>query len=232
MAVLDRLLADLRAIFAARLTTLVVYGRHATNSAPPGLPIHSLALVDEVEFADLDACARAAGGWHSDGLAVPLIMGQREFSRSLDSFPVEFGAIIASHRVIYGDDPFGGMAVAEQDLRRAIELDIKGHLLHLREAYIERRGEPAAVARLVEASAAALRTLAANVARLDGEPAGTPAALAAHLTSRLGDTHGRTLSSVLALGESGMGVSDGARLFPAYLTAVEALASYVDAWKR
>ncbi len=124
------------------------------------------------------------------------------------------------------------MAVAEQDLRRAIELDIKGHLLHLREAYIERRGEPAAVARLVEASAAALRTLAANVARLDGEPAGTPAALAAHLTSRLGDTHGRTLSSVLALGESGMGVSDGARLFPAYLAAVEALASYVDAWKR
>ena len=100
------------------------------------------------------------------------MIGRREFARSLDVFPLEFGAIISSHRVVFGDDPFQGLAVKDQDVRRACEIDVKGHLLHLRESYVESRGELSAVARLVEASAAALRTLAGNVARLDGAVAG------------------------------------------------------------
>jgi hypothetical protein len=165
MGPVDRLLADLRAIFAARLTSLVIYGRHADGSAPASLPIHTLALVDDVSVGDLEGCARVAARWHGDGLAVPLIIGRREFARSLDVFPLEFGAIIADHRVVFGADPFTGLAVNEQDVRRACEIDVKGHLLHLREAFIESRGEPGQIGLLVEASAAALRSLCANVAR-------------------------------------------------------------------
>lgn len=230
MAAVDRLLADLRAIFAARLISLVVYGPHAAGTAPPSLPLHTLALVDDVGFADLEACARGAAGWQAGGLAVPLVIGRREFARSLDVFPLEFGAILAEHRVVFGGDPFEGLAVNERDVRRACEIDVRGHLLHLREAYIESRGDVEQVGRLVEASAAALRALGANVARLDGQPSTPPAALAAFLASRLGPVHGRTLATVLGLGESPLPAGDAARSFPAYLAATEALASYVDAW--
>ena len=228
MGPVDRLLADLRAIFAARLTSVVVYGRHAAGTASTDLPIHTLALVDDIGFADLDACARQARRWQADGLAVPLMIGRREFARSLDVFPLEFGAIINSYRAVFGDDPFHGLAVKDQDVRRACEIDVKGHLLHLRESYIESRGELSAVARLVEASAAALRTLAGNVARLDGQ---SPSALASHLTATLGPVHGRTLATVLALGDMPLAPADAARIFPDYLAAAEALAWYVDAWK-
>ena len=214
MGAVDRLLADLRVIFAARLTSLVVYGRHAAGTASPDVPIHTLALVDDIGFADLEACARQARRWQADGLAVPLMIGRREFARSLDVFPLEFGAIISSHRVVFGDDPFQGLTVKDQDVRRACEIDVKGHLLHLRESYVESRGELSAVARLVEASAAALRTLAGNVARLDGQSPASPAALAAHLTTALGSVHGRTLATVLALGDTPLAPGDAARIFP------------------
>jgi hypothetical protein len=231
MGAVDRLLADLRVIFSTRLMSLVVYGHHAAGTASSSTPIHTLALVDDVGFADLDACARQAGRWQGDGLAVPLMIGRREFARSLDVFPLEFGAIILHHRVVFGDDPFHGLAVKDQDVRRACEIDVKGHVLHLREAYVERRGEIAAVTKLVEASAAALRTLASNVARLDGQSGTSPAALASHLTTALGPAHGRTLATVLALGDTPLAPGDAARIFPDYLAAAEALAWYVDAWK-
>ena len=231
MGPVDRLLADLRVIFAARLTSLVVYGRHAAGTASSDLPIHTLTLVDDIGVADLEGCARLARRWQSDGLAVPLMISRREFARSLDVFPLEFGAIISSHRVVFGDDPFDGLTVKDQDVRRACEIGVKGHLLHLREGYVESHGELSAVARLVEASAAALRTLAGNVARLDGQSPATPAALAAHLTTALGPAHGRVLATVLALGGTPLAPADAARLFPDYLAAAEALAWYVDAWK-
>ncbi len=231
MGSVDRLLADLRVIFAGRLASLVIYGRHAAGTASPDQPTHTLALVDDIGLADLEACARQAGRWQADGLAVPLMIGRREFARSLDVFPLEFGAIINSHHVVVGDDPFEGLAVKEQDVRRACEIAVKGHLLHLRESYVESLGEISAVGELVAASAAALRALAGNVARLDGQSAATPAALAAHLGTALGPVHGRTLAAVMALGGTPLGPSDAARLFPDYLAAAEALARYVDAWK-
>lgn len=232
MDAVGRLLVDLQAIFAGRLLSLVVYGRHAgATPPPPGLPIHTMALVDSVGYSDLEACGRAARGWHQSGLAVPLVIGRHEFQRSLDVFPVEFGAIIDAHRVVFGDNPLAGLSVADEDLRRACEIDVKGHLLHLREAYIERHGDVDAVAKLVRRSAAALRTLTANVARLDGQPSATLDAVLAHMTTALGPAHGRALAAVLAIGESPIPATDSARLFPDYLAAAEALAGYVDAWR-
>jgi hypothetical protein len=230
MASADRLLADLRAIFGSRLISLVVYGRHATGAAPRDVPVHTLALVEGLSFSDLDACGRVARGWQGAGFAVPLIINRTEFARSLDVFPVEFGAIIDAHAVVFGPDPFADLSVSSADLRRACEIDVKGHLLHLREAYVERHGELDGVARLVETSAGALRTLVGNVARLDGRRIGSTQEISPYLTEILGAAHGRALMAVLSLGDTPIGADDAARLFPEYLAAAEALAGYVDAW--
>ena len=232
MAASDRLVNDLRAIFGSRLKCIVVYGGHAAHTAAAGEPTHSLALVDALALHDLDACARVAPRWRSDGWAIPLLLGAREFARSLDVFPLEFGAIIAHHRVLYGSDPFDGLEVSPEDMRRACEIDVKGHLLHLRESYIEGAGTPTAIARLVEASAPALRTLLTNVARLEGHVSDSPASLAAHVGAQLGPDHERALASVMSIVDSSVPAADTARLFPAYLAAAEALAAHVDGWTR
>jgi hypothetical protein len=227
MAPLDTLVADLRAIFALRLHAVILYGSHAVGPAPPGAVAHTLVTVTDIAMADLEACAARSARWRAEGLAVPLVMEAGELGRSLDAFPAEFSAIQAAYRVAYGADPFDGLSVDTADLRRACEVDARGHLLHLREGYIESGGEPAALARLVEASAPALRALLVNLARLDGMAGTAPSA---YVTSRLDPVHGRTLASVLALVDSPIAATDAARDFPAYVTAAEALVAYVDRW--
>jgi hypothetical protein len=224
---LDVLVADLRGIFAARLHAVVIYGRHATGPAAPGTPVHTLVRVESIGVADLEACARRVTAWRREGLAVPLLMAADEFARALDAFPAELGAILNNYRVVFGPDPFDGLAVPKADLRRACEVEARGHLLHLREGFIESAGQPEAIAALVSASAPALKTLLGNLAHLDGS---TEMAPSSYATARLGPHHGRTLAAVVALVDTPIASTDAARSFPQYLAATEALVAYIDRW--
>jgi hypothetical protein len=218
--------ADLRAIFALRLNAVVVYGRHAVGPAPRA-QLHTMARVTELSLADLEACARRARTWQKLGIAVPLIVANDEFARALDAFPLEFGAILAAYRVVYGPDPFEGLAVQAADLRRACEVEARGFLLHLREGFIESEGEPSAVNRLVAASAPALRALLVNLAALDGLSDASPSE---YVQQKLGGAHGRAIAAVIGLTDSPVASVDAARSFGEYLAAAEALVAYVDRW--
>lgn len=219
-------IADLRAIFALRLNAVVVYGRHAVGPAP-GAPLHTLARVTELGMADLEACARRARSWQKNGIAVPLIVASDEFARALDAFPLEFGAILAAYRVVFGPDPFAGLAVQPADLRRACEVEARGFLLHLREGFIESEGVPTAVSRLVAASAPALRALIVNLSGLDGMAEASPSE---YVQAKIGGAHGRSIAAVMGLIDSAVASHDAARSFNEYLAAAEALVAYVDRW--
>src|SRR5437762_13419357 len=103
---------DLRGIFGSRLQSLMIYGQggdaHGDHSSHEhgAAPARTLAVVDSMTLDDLRASARQIERWHDAGLATPLVIAAREFERSLDAFPLEFGAILADHLVVVGDNPF------------------------------------------------------------------------------------------------------------------------------
>ena len=222
----EPLLADLRRIFGERLLSLVTYGEHADSG-----PVTCFALVTSLDTSDLDACSRAAGGWHRHRLATPLILPEHEFRRSLDAFPIEYNEIIRSHSHVYGPDPFDGVAIAPDDLRRACETQVKSHLLHLREEYIEAGSRPQLVAELLQASAQGFAALLRNIARLHASTTGDRTQ-ATREGARLAGLPEDVVSAVLALEQpDAMRSTDPARLFPQYLAAVEQLAAFVDRWR-
>src|SRR5688572_32870501 len=100
---LDR---DLKAVFGARLRSIVAYGDAGGSDRAP---TPTLAIVDGLTADDLRACADRVAAWHDAGLATPLVLGTREFGRSPDAFPYEFGAILADHVVVSGENPFEGL---------------------------------------------------------------------------------------------------------------------------
>jgi hypothetical protein len=224
-AALQPLLHDLQRIFGTRLDTVVGYGTHAANSVP------SLVLVESLTWPDLEACAERSGAWHRHGCATPLLMTRQDFVRSLDAFPIEYGAILHDHFVVFGRDPFDGLQIRAEDLRRACEVQVKSHLLHLREDYLDGGGRRADVDALVRESAPGFAALLRHLARLDSAAAGDNAALVEYASRRVGlDAH--LVGDVLTLADAGAvsGV-DAARIFPSYLTAVERLADFVDRWR-
>ena len=103
---------DLRGIFGSRLQSLVIYG--AARAAAHGDGHHATrrrrrrrrSRSSSADADDLRACAGRVAAWHDAGLATPLLLAAREFERSLDAFPLEFGAILADHVVVSGSNPF------------------------------------------------------------------------------------------------------------------------------
>lgn len=203
---------DLGAMFGSRLRTLIAY---RAGSDGEGAAVPTLAVVDRITAGDLEACATRSAAWQAAGLSTPLLLARDEFGRSLDAFPLEFGAILADHVVVSGPNPFDGLRVDPADLRRACEVQARSHLLHLREGYIETGGRGDLIADLMRRSAAPLDALLKSVERLTGS-----------IFER-----GGPLSQVAGLAGPGNFSPDQARtLFPAYLEGIERLTARIDQW--
>lgn len=221
-AALQPVIDDLQRIFGERLTAIVAYGwrQHA--------PVPSLALVGSLSIEDLGACAARTAGWRRAGAATPLLLTPGDFARSLDAFPIEYGEILANHDVMFGKDPFDGLSIRREDLRRACEVQVKSHLLHLREDYLEGGGHHAVIDDLVRESAPGFAALLRHLARLEDAPMATTSDLVSYATERAG-LAGHVVGDILSLADpQGVPSVDGVRLFPSYLAAMERLARFVD----
>jgi hypothetical protein len=229
---IDVLARDLDDIFGSRLQSLVAYLGHQCDGS-----VHSCAIVDGLGFRDLVSCLPLTESWHHRGVAVPLMLASGEVERTVDIFPLEYSAILASYRVVRGTDPFHGLSIPVEDIRRATEGQAKSHLIHLREAFLESHGETTRIARLIASSAAPLRALLTNIARLDtplggqAAPDTTDEALAKMAEARMG-VSATLIREVLASSSGGHSmIADPSALLGRYIDASEKMWEYVDRWR-
>jgi hypothetical protein len=211
---------DLKQVFGARLKSLVTYGGSHAPAREDGHHDHAhgdpvvrtMAMVETLTADDLHACARRASAWHDKGLATPLLLAAGEFEASLDAFPLEFGAIIADHTLVFGASPFEDANVEAADLRRACEVQARSHLVHLRQGYVDAHDNANALAVMIVHSAPSFAALLGNVEQLQGKKFGDPSGVTklVHVHEISGD--------------------EAVRIFPGYLEAVEHLVKLVDSW--
>ena len=100
----------------------------------------------------------------------------------------------------------------------------------MRENYIDCRGRQADISALVAEGAPGFALILRRLAKLDGFAAITNADLGAYAVKRPG-LDARTVGDLLAVASQHNSGVDGVRLYPAYLTAVEQLWSFIDRWK-
>jgi len=227
-----RLADDLSGIFGARLKAVLVYGTHARpHPRAVKAPVQTLALVESLEYAHLSGAAQRATAWLASGLDMPLLLPVEEFRRSLDAFPLEYGDILAHHILVRGENPFAGIAVAPDDIRRACEVKIRAHAIHLREGFLLTGQRPNEVADLIIASAGPFASLIETYARLTGAPAQSPPDAQATHVARVAGLDRDLIARLLSLEEDHqLDATEAAALFPAYLDLVHALVSVIDAF--
>ena len=215
----DRLAEDLRRIFAERLVALVAHG-----------PATSLAFVTTIGPDDLDACAMLVMQWHREGLEPPLVLTPDEFRRSLDTFPLEYAAILDEHVIIMGRDPFVGATIQDEDVRRACEVQARGLLIHLRQGWLDAAGHADDLAALLAHSASPLRHLLTHVAHLEGVRAESDDEVVAFASGRVG-LPGDLVKAVLRLETAPEDARPLVRRLPECLAAAEQLWTFVDTWR-
>ena len=226
---IDALARDLDEIFGGRLRSLVAYpGNQADGS------VHSCAIVDGLGFRDLVSCLPQTESWHRRGIAVPLMLASGELERTVDIFPLEYASIVADYLVVRGADPFQGVSIPVEDVRRATEGQAKSHLIHLREAFLESHGETTRIGRLIASSAAPLRALLTNIARLNDNDPGealSDQALAAMAEARMGISATLIREILASSGGGHSTIADPSALLAHYVEAAQKIWEYVDRWR-
>lgn len=212
--------ADVTRILGDRLVSVVAYG-----------PATAAVFATDITADDLHALSVLVEAWHKDGLATPLVLTTDEFHRSLDAFPLEYQAMLDRHAVIAGRDPLADVRIRPDDLRRACETHARGHLLHLRQGWLEAAGHEDRLADLIARSAPPLRALLGNVMRLSGTPASGPDALAEFAAKTIG-MPGDLVQAVLAAEAHPDRRHSLVPRLGEYLDAAERLWAFVDQWRR
>jgi hypothetical protein len=192
-----------------------------------------MAVVSSLGADDLAALMPFVSRWRAAGNGVPLLLTRVELQRSLDAFPIEYATIQSSHRVVYGTDPFDGLAITPDDLRRACERQVKSHLIHLREGLLETGGNPSAVSDLVSSSAPAFRAVLKAVLSLTHETRLNPGDLDDDALARAAEsTLGLPMDTIRdVLGTDRGRPVDAQAVMPPYIALTERLWTLVDTWR-
>lgn len=207
-----------------RLLALLLYGSAARSGAgTPGarrtgadtLLIVSGAVRDGADPDLYAALAQPVRAWLAAGNPPPLILTEREWRASADAFPIEYEDIRGSHRLLAGRDPWPGVAVEREHVRRQLEHELMGKLVHLRQAYAAYWPHPKRLAAVIAETRAGVLTMLRAVVRLAGRtPDDAPEALVRQAGALVGFP------------------SEGWQEPLAYLTAVTRTAEYVNRMER
>jgi hypothetical protein len=215
----------------SRLGSLLLYGSAARGTHVPNRSdVNTLLICDAVDeelFARLDAVVRA---WIKGGHPAPLILTEAEWRSSADAFAIEYDDIREAHRVLAGRDPWAGVTVQRDDVRRQLEHELLGKLVRLRQAYAALRGDSKQLARVIVGSAGGFFTMLRAVLRLDGQ---TPPADAPSLVRAAGALVGFPPDGLAPLvahasGGTALQLRPGDPLPAAYLSAVARTAEFVN----
>ncbi len=118
--------------------SVVVYGSAAGVNYNHGTSnINIAVIVKDLDFSVLNQSLGLVKWGHKHKMATPLFLTKEYILNSLDVFPVEFTEIKEQHKVIFGEDIFKDLEIPLKDVRLLCEGQVKGKLLHLRQAYLD-----------------------------------------------------------------------------------------------
>jgi hypothetical protein len=228
---LEELVAQLRAAFGAELRSVVLYGSAASGEhIPKRSDYNVLVLVDALDVTRLGAVAAVVRAWSEAGNPPPFTLTLEEWRRSADVFPMEYVDIQDRHRVLHGDSPFNGVRVAPADLRRQLESEAMGKLLHLRQGVLGAGGDGRRQVELLEASKSTIMVLFRATVRLHGQSPSTDTVELCRQVGALAQLDPAPFIRVIrhARGEEKVKPNDARALLVEYVRGVQQLVGHID----
>lgn len=227
---LEELGRQLRAAWGDALHAVVLYGSAAAPGADAGARCDVLVIVDSLEHARLDAASAVARAWADAGHPPPMTMTLEEWRGSADIFPMEYADILDRHRVVQGAFLAEGVAPSRADLRRQLENQAMGKLLHLRQGVLAAGGDAKRQLELLEVSRSAILVLFRAVLHLHGVAAPADPEAQAREAARVAGFDPEPFVRVVrhARGAEKLAPAAAGEVLARYLAGVEQLKRHLD----
>ena len=218
---------DVKSTFGDRLEGLLVYGSAVRGEFLPGRSnLNLLLLVTGYDAAMLKRYEPVHKRWNKEGVVAPLLLTEEEIRTSSALFPIEFMEIQEHHRVLGGRDPFVGFHVHAGRLGDAVLQGLAGHVLRLRQRFVEASGANDAVLILLPLAITSTVPLLRGIQRMQGWPVLAQSdAVIKDVADRLHlDLQGFQEALMMKRGIITPGPSEIPRVFDRYLLAARAIA--------
>ncbi len=222
---------EVEGVFGEQLEGILLYGSAARGEFLPGRSnLNILLLVSSCGSATLKKYSAVHRQWSKEQIVVPLFLTEAELHVSARVFPLEFMEIQEQHRLLRGRNPFIGFHVKTDRLREAVVQGLTGHVLRLRQRYVEGGGGNDATTILLSLAITSILPLVRGLQQLLGRPP------LAHSDSVIADVAGQLkldlqgLRDALLLkrGQVSPGPHEVPRFFDRYLQAATALTQAVE----
>lgn len=158
--------SQLASDFGADCSAIVLYGSAAVAAEPSeGSDLNVLLIVRTLAAEALHRAAPTVQRWQSLGHRAPLILTEAEWRSSRDVFAMEHADIAARNRVLHGALP-ALPSVTADDLRRQLEYEAMGALLHLRRGVLAVGSDPLRTLELLAAVKSTVLALLRSLLRV------------------------------------------------------------------
>lgn len=191
--------------------------------------VNLLVVTESAEFARLRALGPALRKWHDASYEPPFLFTRDEWQRATDVYPIEITDMQARYELLRGVDPVAGVRVNPTDLRQALESELRGKLMRLRQGYATFADAERDLTPLAAGSVSSILVLlrAMLVLLHDGEAARQDNVMILEAAGRAaGFAPDAALEIIRRRNDRGWRCS--AALFEGYVTAVASAARRVD----
>lgn len=163
----DALTERLKAVGGAHLRSVILYGSAVAGDHLGKRSDHNvLVVLDRLALEELRALAPVVRPWVRAGNLVPLLFTPEGLVTAAAVFPLEIADIKDNHRVLFGEDVVGPLAVHAANLRLELEHELNGKLMKLRAQYLLVQGQPRQVTELMVRSLSTFLVLCRGALRL------------------------------------------------------------------
>jgi predicted nucleotidyltransferase len=183
--VLEPLIAAAREALGDDLVSVVLFGSAAEDRLRPTSDVNVIFVLARFESTRIDGLREPLRTAQAAVQLAPMFLLQSEIALASEVFAVKFADVQRRRRVLYGADPFLGMApsrAAELAGLREVLLNLE---LRLRQRYALASLRPEQLALVVADAAGPLRAAAAALLELQGVSAQDPKSALLHLVAEL-----------------------------------------------
>ena len=226
---------QMETVFESQLVSILVYGSAASSAyRPKKSDINFLVVLTEEGMKKLAGVQKFLKKWKKQHIAMPLIVTENYISESLDSFSIEFLNMKASYTLVMGKDVFSALEFDKKDVRLQCERELKGKLLHLREAFLMTLGNAKTMKQLIGRSVTTFTAIFNGLLFIKGQPIPTSKQETVIATCKKFDEIDEALFSELLKirsGEYKPGKQELKEKIELYIQQIQALSQSVDQMK-
>jgi predicted nucleotidyltransferase len=164
---LDAFAIAAQQVFGDDLVSIVLFGSAAEGRLRQTSDVNAIVVAARLDPAKLTAIGDAYRLAHAAIRLSVMFILETEIDAASEAFAVKFADIANRHEVLYGSDPFAGIAVPRQAAVRRLRQVLLNLILRLREHYALSSAYPEQLAMAAADAAGPLRACAAMLLFLE-----------------------------------------------------------------